>query len=415
VGGAGRWQRELSLSPLQGFEVAGNSPAVSFWTVCRLSEPTACSVRIWDEVLMRSSTTMDKRLLKAAAYYYGASFGTFDFFNFDDELPEDGYFASYPWRLGLIQRELERLVQFSATPVLESALASFYAPQGPQNSFLALLNRTRDLLGFDEGPQLHLVDSLPGSFVSRDWDAMSIDKNDEQYYKVPAGIYFKKSFLTHCYFEYVIAHELVHWAISQHSDEYFPHASAYEEGLCDFLSLYVLLKSEYLPVEALVNLLVYNRILQTRDKPWYAYWKFCKAWLAAASRTGLQEIVAIARSGRAAVASGLHPRGPVQSVEALDPLIGRLGEVSMEAEAALSIGIDEYLVLQSAVHKRAPGKLTVYDLYADLSMPKANVDSAVNGLVRLNLLSREGNDTLYQASFQMPGNIKFNLDRGGES
>lgn len=357
---------------------------------------------------MRASASIDKRPLKAAAYYHGAAFGSFDIFNLDDETLGQGTgdLASNPWRRDLIQRELDRLEQLSTSPVLARELASFYAPQGVQNRFVALLDRTRDLLGFDDEPSLHLVDSLPSSVASRDWDAMSVDRKDEKYFRAPAGIYFKKTLLTHCYFEYVISHELIHWAISQKSVDYFPHTSAYEEGLCDLLSLYVLLGQNLLPLEALVNLIVYNRVLQPHDKPWHTYWKFCKAWLAAAAKGGIQETIRTGKAGRGLVAAGI----PLSALSINDdPLLWQMMSIAFEAEGAMAIDIDDYIVLEATLRKREPGKTSINDLCDFLKLPHGTIVAAADRLARLNLLSQEDSDILYQANSQMPSNIKFSL------
>lgn len=123
-------------------------------------------------------------------------------------------------------------------------------------------------------PELFIVDS-PASVFSgahTDWDAMCVERGDRS--GVPPGVYFSRNRLTHLYFEFLIAHELLHWVIGE-TDLSLPDPTGLpimEEGVCDFLAMYLMQTELSLPDVVMENLMLYNRAYVHHNSLCKAYW-----------------------------------------------------------------------------------------------------------------------------------------------
>ena len=80
--------------------------------------------------------------------------------------------------------------------------------------------------------------------------------------------------MNHPFFELIITHELIHHLIEEYSDKKVRYANMIEEGICDYLSYYFLLKFNLLPCSAIKTFLNYSRALTFNQPILKSYYKF---------------------------------------------------------------------------------------------------------------------------------------------
>ncbi len=243
---------------------------------------------------MPTNTTNPETLrrLKAAAYYQGARFGSFAaFFGLVDSRRQairESYLRRHPWKAALLNTELSRLGDAFEHRAFRSTLDSFHGEGRPEEIFEQVAALTSRMVGLGDCPSLRIVDDLPGPLDSKPWDAVSIDPDDSARLKVPDGIYYRRAACTSHYFEFVVAHEVIHWAISRFSSGDMLYTSPIEEGICDILAIETLAGYGIGPI-ALSNLLLYNRALQPLP-PWNTYWQASRVVASRVLAEGLDSV-----------------------------------------------------------------------------------------------------------------------------
>ena len=199
--------------------------------------------------------------LKYATYYHGAQFGDFPYFFNQIEIDET-FSHIEPWLRPLFQEDLGRIKSLAETHEIQSVFEYFNNEDAFLKQYYRIILGFSALFDINEKPPLRLVDNLPDPFSDKAWDAMCVDAQDEKKFSIPKGIYYRKAVLTHCYFEFVIAHEIAHWIVGLNSEKHIPYVTLFEEGLCDLLGAYFLNEQSIVPVGAITNLLAYNRALK---------------------------------------------------------------------------------------------------------------------------------------------------------
>ncbi len=235
------------------------------------------------------------RTLKTATYYNGANFSNYpNFFNsiIDYNTYSDDI-ETVAWKKSIFQKEL-----LSLENVLLHQKQIYLTEELALEEFQQIARVISNAFGKSDTkmPNLFLIEKIPDEEISHEWSAMSIDKEDEKNIGIPQGIYFKKDVLTHGFFEPLIAHELIHWYISEFS-KYMPFVPWIEEGICDILGLYFIWSAHILPNEAIQNFLIYNRVLAT-DELSKSYWKSCLSFINTLNYISIEEVVNILLSGR---------------------------------------------------------------------------------------------------------------------
>ena len=367
------------------------------------------------EISMSSLTQNSQylRMLKSTAYHVGARFGTFS--SFFQTITETGelsaeYCTLFPWRNDLLGRELRRLKALAEEPIIHGRIENFYANQASRNQYLLLSSAARRVLDFSQAPELFLVDALPGPFDAEPWDAMFLDRFDEKRLGIPCGIYFRRAFETHCYFEFVVAHELVHWAISAHSEGSIHRSSAIEEGVCDVLGLHLLDVTGCLAPDVLVNLLIYNRATKAPDDLWSTYWRFCKMAAAAVNELGLDWLTALAKSGREGLVSdSFFSDRPLVSPSQEKKESNSLLSYILAADATKSIPIDSYILLEAAVSLAPVSELRVEVLRAQRLLPETVFDTALADVYASGLIAQLDHGKLYQPFQTLPKNLRYSM------
>lgn len=244
----------------------------------------------------------EKRILKTITYYYGADFA--DFPRFFDSIDAFGDFNAKikkdDWKYQIYKRELKRLKEIEGSTNLKKALADF-KNEGYKVNYDKLIFFLSKIFPIENWPKLHLIGGQFPISGNDSWEAMSVDDKDEIFFGLDCGIYYQSKYLTHGYYEFIIAHELIHWIISQYSEEYFPFVSFYEEGLCDFFAAITLKGANILPTAAIKNIYLYNRHFKPVGSLWKNYHLFLNKVIFWGVKYGIDNLVDIIKGGRKSV------------------------------------------------------------------------------------------------------------------
>lgn len=284
----------------------------------------------------------DIKKLKHTVYYYGANFSCFPaFFNSLDR--KNNEVKKY-----LIDNEYKRLVKLSKNEKMKKINLKYDNEEQFLNQFNAIIKSYRQFFNISDYPKLFIVDKFPKDFSKKEWDSMSIDKNDEKHFLIPRGIYYKKQYLTHGYFEFIIAHEIVHWIISEYSKEYFPYVPIIEEGVCDFIGTYILLKNKILEANVIENLVTFNRSLKDNGTLWKQYWKSYLSLSSICYANGIDYIIETIKKGRNKI--GLLANNNLQNItqnnihNSFD--VRTIINILLKTNSISVVNTDEYFLLE---------------------------------------------------------------------
>jgi len=351
-------------------------------------------------------TGSEIKALKCAAYYYGTRCGDFPYF-FKQIAADEAFSQVEPWLRPLFQEDLYYINRLAKTKEIQSVVKGFSDKKFYLKQYDKIISGFSNLFDIDELPVLYLVDSLPDPFSDKEWDSMSVDDRDQEKFSIPRGIFYRKAVLTHCYFEFVIAHEIAHWVISRHSGIYFPYVTLFEEGICDFLAAYILYNHSIVPASAVTNLFAYNRSLKPPNSLWYAYWIYCKAAMNLALKNGFEEIIKIVKSGRENIR-----KFPIQNAVSINESpsaesnIKDLACALLTADALYTVSAEEFMVLKTSL-QFAGDYINPERMAEKLKIPAGRLTPIISNLDRLGLIVIESNDRVYQPSAVFPDNIKY--------
>jgi hypothetical protein len=146
-----------------------------------------------------------------------------------------------------------------------------------------------------ETPEIVFVDELPPPYNQRGYSAFSADRGDSEKYNMRPGIYFPIKRLRPFYSEFLLFHELIHFALGK-SDPYLL-ARGLEEGLAELLgSMY--LSSKILGDALTINLFIYNRLSSDYQRFWELYMDATRQATLLHQRFGLQGLFTLLNRGR---------------------------------------------------------------------------------------------------------------------
>lgn len=347
------------------------------------------------------------RRLKAAAYYQGAGFGSFAaFFRLVETQRlqiRRAYQRRYPWRTAVLSAQLSTLQEAFEHREFKDALDGFHLLGRPEEIFEQLAAIAGKMLGIGDWPSLRMVRHLPAPFQGRAWDALSIDANDGVRFSVPEGIYYRAGSYTFCYFEFVVAHELVHWAISKFSRRSLPFTSPLEEGICDVVALEILAQYGHRP-QVLSNLLIYNRALQP-ELPWAVYWQASRIVASMVLADGWEELLRVLRGGRERVNSlvggattsrhGVHLPNSLAAIE--------------NAATVVPLHIDTFLALSAAVALQEGHVVRLQQLKQEAGLPLNTLRKALGWLDEAGWVTRLNATELFVPFEGVPSFIRYTL------
>lgn len=349
---------------------------------------------------------MNIKSLKYATYYNGANFA--DFPGFFSLISNDGRDISANLKhAALLKKDLKRLSSLANKTKMNELSKKFSRDKAFYYQYETLKDVAKSIFKICEMPPLHIVDNLPKPFHKKLWDSMSVDKGDEEHFSIPRGIYYRRNVLTHCYFEFVLSHELIHWIISQKSKTYVPYVTLIEEGLCDFFGAVILYKSEILPRNVIKNLYLYNRVTKKRDELWYSYWHHCKLIISLAMKKGLDHIIEIVLSGRdnlisiydSVITNTICDR---HSKCKIDELISML----LEVDSTYIVSADEYILLDSII--KQDRSIVTIDQFSYLeSTLNKKLHSVMKSIERRGFVIKEKNKSFYFPYLDKLPNVKY--------
>lgn len=236
---------------------------------------------------------MQIKYMKSACYYANTRIGNFsDFFN-NLNSPHKFDQSVFDSTIG---KDCKIIMKTLNDNKIYEKINKFYTSKGYIDNYHIILHEAQKIFNTKIDVPLFLVESLIEPFNSRDCDSISIDKEDSIKIGLPYGIYYVKKYLTHVYFEFIVAHELIHQFISVYS-EYVPYTSLMEEGFCDLLAVILLNKCKLFDIKVIKNILLYNRYLSNGIvwKHYLCSFKFaCKYTV----KYGLEGSINLLKSGR---------------------------------------------------------------------------------------------------------------------
>ena len=146
--------------------------------------------------------------------------------------------------------------------------------------------------------KLHVLDRFPDPFGDFGWAAFTPDREDEERFGIPAGVYFRRDALRPLYSEALFAHEMIHTVPGRVDPEIY--AMGLEEGIAEVLgTCYGALAA--VPRDVLRNVLVYGRHGVERQKLWSLYRDHMRQAFLLYREFGLDGVVGLAKRGRAAI------------------------------------------------------------------------------------------------------------------
>lgn len=299
--------------------------------------------------------------LKAACYYANTSIGDFAAF-FSNIISVDYKDNKYK---KILQEDLDKILCIYNDAEFKCNMKDFYDYMGYERKYSIILDEAKRLFDMELDIPLYLVDKLIEPYNSRDCDGVSIDRQDSKRLNIPYGIYYVKKYLTPVYFEFVVAHELIHQVISENS-EYQPYASLNEEGLCDLFGLILLSKTGLFDDCVIKNILLYNRSLSSSESIWYYYWKSFEQMCCYTLNNGFQSAVALIKQGRKSIDSVIMPENRKTSVMQYDD-ISNLIKKFLSVSLYYSIPIEEYACLRYLIKGKEVEQFVVPEILERLN------------------------------------------------
>ena len=346
---------------------------------------------------------LEKNRLKTTSYFYGANFSNIIlFFN---SINENGEFKDEikdcKWKHNLYNKELNRLIELSS-PFDEDTFYIKYREEGCLNNFSFILEEAKKMFNISTWPQIFLVDNLKCVPEGKEWSAMSIDEIDSKELDIPEGIYFMKKYLIYGFFEFTIAHELIHWVISQYSTKYYPYVPIVEEGICDFMSTILLYKTKLFSLEVIKNFVLHNKQFTIKDTLGETYSDFFRFMLIYCQNNGFSSVLELIKSGRESITKMFTKssiKADLNSNVDIQPLLKEL----LNVQSYFAIPIEEYYVLK-ATTKIGKTKFQKEDI--DIDLPQDVLESALEKLNIKGYIFKE-DDFILQMNQSFFNNIKF--------
>ncbi len=343
------------------------------------------------------------RKLKHTAYYYGAKFNCFPSF-FNSINSSDNTITQQ-----LVDKDLKRLDKLSKGHKMQQINSIFDHENKFIEQYHLIIKSFQKIFNIEDYPKLYLVDTFPDVFSDKAWDSMSIDKNDEVHFSIPRGIYYKKEYLTHCYFEFIIAHEIVHWIISEYSEKYFPYVPLIEEGVCDFLGTYILVKNKILDYNVIENLIIYNRALKNDESLWKQYWKNYLLISSIVCNNGLTFVIDAIKEGREHISlltREYNHKNWTKDVQQ-DIETKNIFNIFLKANSISTLKAKEFLLLEYINCNFAQKIIEPKSIILDLSEDEISI--LLKKLEILGFIHSYKQNLYFNPNFDLLSNIKYSL------
>ena len=155
-----------------------------------------------------------------------------------------------------------------------------------------------------EKPNITIVKQFPHPFEKFEYKAMNFNEQQSIKFNVPKGVYLLEKYAIHGIAEIMIAHEIMHFIVGELTPlhEQLDQCPFHEEGIVDFMSLYLLLKYHFIDDSCVQNHLIFGRANCGEEYIGSLYFKESKqiAWLA--KTQGIEGVKEKVRSGQTGLA-----------------------------------------------------------------------------------------------------------------
>lgn len=276
------------------------------------------------------------------------------------------------------------------------------------NIYDKLIKHIAEEFSIDNYPSLYIVDNLPKPFNKYNWNALTIDKQDEHKYNVKRGIYFSRNYLTHVFFETTLIHEILHWIISEYSMKtykitYFP---IIEEGICDFYALFYFKKLFNVDDDLLLNWIVFNRTYPYMHELWNSYWKSLNNVSEFVDSFGQNELSNLLKKGRNYFNKIISSTGINKDSACMKKT--DTCKIISKANRIFYVTLEEYIILQQSIKSRKAA-MSKEDLMSKTKMPKKLFNLAISSLKDTGLLYIENKNIIQPNDnyFLSPKNIRY--------
>lgn len=212
-------------------------------------------------------------------------------------------------------------------------------------------------------PNITIVDKFPEPFGDRNYKAMNFNDEQSKKFNVPKGIYILKKFAIHGICEIMIAHEVMHYIIAEFTpiEEQMEQCPFYEEGIADFMGLYLLLKYNIIDYVCIKNWLIFGRGLCTEEYIGNLYFKENKQIQYIARLYGINYIKDLIAKNILAIRNTKFSNINYPQYDNLDPVLNKLLQIYDYVFSCFNVRLDEYYVYRATLNK----KIKLNELYID--------------------------------------------------
>lgn len=275
---------------------------------------------------------------------------------------------------------------------LKSSNAPLYQDDDAKEIYIKIFKVASVLFGVTdlEALPFFTVNALPSPFDNRPWKAMCVDHHLGASSGVAEGIYFKREFLVPGMLEIMIAHEIMHHFISScSSHKGQAYTSLFEEGICDFLSYYTVLKVKPELLGAVKAYMLQNRFGARRQTvARNNYYQFSKCVFYIALENGLSSVIDLLKQGR----RSLSPSGAISTDAKLsDQTLELLSSLFFEVDSIVILPIDEYAIFKFTAEREIT---TVPEIATEFGVSLDTIISRTEKMQRDGLLTVDGDKVL---------------------
>ena len=203
-------------------------------------------------------------------------------------------------------------------------------------------------------PNITIVDKFPEPFSDRNYKAMNFNDEQSKKFNVPKGIYILKKFAIHGICEIMIAHEVMHYIMGEFTpiEQQTEQCPFYEEGIADFMGLYLLLKYNIVDSICIRNWLLFGRGLCTEEYIGNLYFKENKQIQYIARKYGTNYIKALISKGISEIQNVKFSNISAKLYDNSDEILNKLLATYDYIFSCFTIYLDEYYVYKETLNKK---------------------------------------------------------------
>lgn len=203
-------------------------------------------------------------------------------------------------------------------------------------------------------PNVTIVDKFPEPFSDRNYKAMTFNNEQSKKFNVPKGIYILKKYAIHGICEIMLSHEIMHYIIGEFTklELQLEQSPFYEEGIVDFMGLYLLLKYNIVDYICVRNWLLFGRGLCTLDYIGNLYFKENKQIQYIARRYGINYIKELITSGIETIRNIKILSIKSEPYNREDIFLNKLLEIYDYVFSCFSLKLDEYSIYKETLNKK---------------------------------------------------------------